>query len=156
MTAVREKQPYPVTEERFDHCQVLCTNGLTDRCYWEVEWEGKVLIAVSYKGIRRRGGDADHSWFGKNHQSWSLQCFEDGYSVWHNKREEDLPVSSYSVSHRVAVYLDCPAGTLSFYRVSSGRLTHLYTFNSTFTEPLYPGFGFGHATPLQLSVSCQK
>ncbi|KAI3363897.1 hypothetical protein L3Q82_001491 [Scortum barcoo] len=144
MTAVNKKQPYPVTEERFDHCQVLCTNGLTDRCYWEVEWEGDVLIAVTYKVIRRRGGHANHCWFGKNRQSWSLQCSEDSYSVWHNKREEDLPVSSSSVSHRVAVYLDCPAGTLSFYRVSSGKLTHLYTFNSTFTEPLYPGFGFGH------------
>ncbi|KAI3363889.1 hypothetical protein L3Q82_001485 [Scortum barcoo] len=55
---------------------------------------------------------------------------------------------------KVAVYLDCPAGTLSFYRVSSGRLTHLYTFNSTFTEPLYPGFGFGRnssATLCELS-----
>ncbi|KAI3363944.1 hypothetical protein L3Q82_001522 [Scortum barcoo] len=43
--------------------------------------------------------------------------------------------------YRVAVYVDCPAGTLSFYRVSSDTLIHLHTFNTTFTEPLYPGFG---------------
>ncbi|MED6275516.1 hypothetical protein CHARACLAT_027277, partial [Characodon lateralis] len=42
---------------------------------------------------------------------------------------------------RVAVYVDCPAGILSFYRVSSDSLIHLHTFNTTFTEPLYAGFG---------------
>uniref|UniRef100_A0A3Q0SI86 Ig-like domain-containing protein n=1 Tax=Amphilophus citrinellus TaxID=61819 RepID=A0A3Q0SI86_AMPCI len=44
---------------------------------------------------------------------------------------------------KVAVYVDCPAGTLSFYRVSSDTLIHLHTFTTTFTEPLYPGFGYG-------------
>ncbi|KAL4009214.1 hypothetical protein ACER0C_003066 [Sarotherodon galilaeus] len=39
-----------------------------------------------------------------------------------------------------AVYVDCPAGTLSFYRVSSDTLIHLHTFNTTFTQTLYPGF----------------
>ncbi|KAL4009564.1 hypothetical protein ACER0C_003416 [Sarotherodon galilaeus] len=43
---------------------------------------------------------------------------------------------------RVAVYVDCPAGTLSFYRVSSDTLIHLHTFNTTFTQTLYPGFWF--------------
>ncbi|KAJ8362440.1 hypothetical protein AAFF_G00374100 [Aldrovandia affinis] len=42
---------------------------------------------------------------------------------------------------RVGVFLDWPAGTLSFYSVSSDTLTRLHTFHSTFTEPLYPGFG---------------
>uniref|UniRef100_UPI003AAB35A6 protein NLRC3-like n=1 Tax=Centroberyx gerrardi TaxID=166262 RepID=UPI003AAB35A6 len=46
------------------------------------------------------------------------------------------------VSNRVAVYLDWSAGSLSFYRVSSDTLIHLHTFHSTFTEPLYPAFGF--------------
>ena len=26
--------------------QVLCREGLTGRCYWEVEWEGRVNIGV--------------------------------------------------------------------------------------------------------------
>ncbi|KAI3363896.1 hypothetical protein L3Q82_001490 [Scortum barcoo] len=59
-------------------------------------------------------------------------------------KKQPYPVTEERFHLPVAVYLDCPAGTLSFYRVSSGRLTHLYTFNSTFTKPLYPGFGFGH------------
>ncbi|XP_042282312.1 NACHT, LRR and PYD domains-containing protein 12-like isoform X2 [Thunnus maccoyii] len=141
VTAVTEKQPYPEHPERFDYWeQLLCRDGLTGRCYWEVAWFGEVLISVSYRGIRRKGNSTD-CWFGGNNQSWSLRCsFDGGYSVWHNNIVIYPPSSS--VSNRVAVYVDCPAGTLSFYGVSSDTLIHLHTFNTTFTEPLYPGFGF--------------
>ncbi|XP_044044727.1 ribonuclease inhibitor-like [Siniperca chuatsi] len=140
-TQVKEDQPYPDHPDRFDDWpQLLCRNGLTGRCYWEVEWRGGVHISVSYRGISRRGGREDCV-FGGNDQSWSLICSVDGYSVYHNKRRTSISFPS-SVSHRVAVYVDCPAGTLSFYRVSSDTLIHLHTFNTTFTEPLYPGFGF--------------
>ncbi|XP_070782233.1 NLR family CARD domain-containing protein 3-like isoform X1 [Enoplosus armatus] len=145
VTLVREKQPYPDHPERFDGwAQLLCRTGLTGRCYWEVEWRGCVYISVTYRGISRRG-DRGHCWFGGNNQSWSLNCSDDeGYSVWHNNRQIDLSSSSSSsVSHRVSVYVDCPAGTLSFYRVSSDTLIHLHTFSTAFTEPVYPGFGFG-------------
>ncbi|XP_028445948.1 NACHT, LRR and PYD domains-containing protein 12 [Perca flavescens] len=138
VTRVEEEQPYPDHPERFDSWQLLCRDGLTGRCYWEVERRGDVYISVSYRGIRRRGRSADCV-FGGNGQSWSLFCSDDGYSVWHNKRETVLPLSS--VSGRVAVYVDCPAGSLSFYTVSSDSLIHLYTFNTTFTQTLYPGFG---------------
>ncbi|XP_040905175.1 NACHT, LRR and PYD domains-containing protein 12-like, partial [Toxotes jaculatrix] len=141
---VKEDQSYP---DIFDLCpQLLCSNGLTGRCYWEVEWNGRVDISVSYRGIRRKG-DREKCVFGDKDQSWSLFCSDGGYSVWHNYRETPVSSSSSSsssssVSDRVAVYVDCPAGSLSFYRVSSDSLIHLYTFNTTFTEPLYPGFGF--------------
>ncbi|XP_056250398.1 protein NLRC3-like isoform X2 [Seriola aureovittata] len=142
VTYMTEKQPYPDHPDRFDHWpQLLCTTGLTGRCYWEVEWIGDVYISVSYRGIRRRGKRNDCV-FGRNNQSFSLYCSDEhGYSVWHNNVQTSIPSSSSSVSNRVAVYVDCPAGTLSFYRVSSDSLIHLYTFNTTFTEPLYPGFG---------------
>ncbi|KAM9358461.1 NLR family CARD domain-containing protein 3-like [Symphorus nematophorus] len=142
VTYVEEEQPYPDHPDRFDWCpQLLCKNGLTGRRYWEVEWSGGVYISVSYRGIRRRG-DSDDCEFGGNDQSWSLSCSDGRYSVRHNKRETVLPVSPSSPSGRVAVYVDCPAGSLSFYRVSSDKLIHLHTFNTTFTQPLYPGFGF--------------
>ncbi|XP_030261192.1 NACHT, LRR and PYD domains-containing protein 3-like isoform X2 [Sparus aurata] len=146
VTVVREEQPYPDHQERFDKfLQLLCENGLTGCCYWEVEWRGEVYVTVTYKGIRRKGGSYD-CLFGGNDQSWSLKCSDsDGYSVWYSNIKTVLPHSSSSfssVSNRVAVYVDCPAGTLSFYRVSSDSLIHLHTFNTTFTEPLYPGFGF--------------
>nr|XP_054591114.1 NLR family CARD domain-containing protein 3 isoform X3 [Nothobranchius furzeri] len=144
VTRVKEVQSYPDHPDRFDYCpQLLCGPGLTGRCYWEVEWRGKVSISVSYRRIRRKGVSRD-CWFGGNEESWSLDCSEDyGYSVWYNNRK--TPISS-SVSNRAAVYVDCPAGILSFYRVSSDSLIHLHTFNTTFTEPLYPGFGFWSPT----------
>ncbi|XP_040915346.1 NACHT, LRR and PYD domains-containing protein 12-like [Toxotes jaculatrix] len=146
VTHVRKDQAYPDHPGRFHQCpQLLCSNGLIGRCYWEVEWRGGVDISVSYRGIRRKGV-RENSVFGRNDQSWSLSCSDDGYSVWHNNRitpvSSSSSVSSPSVSDRVAVYVDCPAGSLSFYRVSSDSLIHLYTFNTIFTEPLYPGFGF--------------
>ncbi|XP_064873056.1 NLR family CARD domain-containing protein 3-like isoform X5 [Oncorhynchus nerka] len=136
----REKQPYPDHPERFEGCgQVLCREGLTGRCYWEVEWSGRRAdIGVTYKGISRRGGGAD-CWLGWNNKSWSLFCSDNSYSACHNNNPTTIDVHPSS-SHRVGVYLDWPAGTLSFYRASSDTLTHLITFTSTFTEPLYPGF----------------
>ncbi|CAI5670173.1 unnamed protein product [Oreochromis niloticus] len=142
VTNVWEVQSYPDHPDRFDVEQLLCRNGLTGRCYWEVEWRGNVDISVSYRSIRRKGGS--DCWFGRNDQSWSLICSDDGpRSVWHNNRSISISSSSSSsssVSNRAAVYVDCPAGTLSFYRVSSDTLIHLHTFNTTFTEPLHPGF----------------
>ncbi|XP_031669601.1 NLR family CARD domain-containing protein 3-like [Oncorhynchus kisutch] len=133
-----EEQPYPDHPERFeDWQQVLCREGLTGRCYWEVKWSGKeAVIGMTYKGISRRVGGKDCI---IGLKSWSLDCSDNSYTAWHNYNPTtiDVPPSS---SHRVAVYLDWPAGTLSFYRVSSDTLTHLYTFHTTFTEPLYPGF----------------
>ncbi|XP_070712065.1 NACHT, LRR and PYD domains-containing protein 3-like [Pempheris klunzingeri] len=148
VTLVRNEQSYPDHPERFeDWPQLLCTDGLTGRCYWEVEWRGRVYISVSNRGISRKG-NIDDCWFGGNNQSWSLKCSDDGgdgsYSFRHNNIRTDLPSSSSSSSSgTVAVYLDCPVGSLSFYRVSSDSLIHLHTFRTTFTEPLYPGFGFG-------------
>ncbi|XP_039862950.1 stonustoxin subunit alpha-like [Simochromis diagramma] len=143
VTHVEEVHLYPDHPDRFDvHPQLLCRNGLTGRCYWEVEWKGDVDISVTYRKIRRKSG-SDNCSFGWNDQSWSLSCSDDGYSVCHNNRETSISSSSFSsssVSNRVAVYVDCPAGTLSFYRVSSDTLIHLHTFNTTFTEPLCPGF----------------
>ena len=66
--------------ERFNSWpQVLCREGLTGRCYWEVEREGCVYIGVTYRGIRRRGRGGD-SLIGGNNKSWSLYC-HDGYTA---------------------------------------------------------------------------
>ncbi|XP_062342627.1 NACHT, LRR and PYD domains-containing protein 3-like isoform X2 [Osmerus eperlanus] len=140
VTWMRDEQLYPDHPERFDYWpQVLCREGLSGRCYWEAEWSGGgVYIAVTYKGISRRGRGSDCR-LGFNNKSWRLYCGNHSYFVWHNKKRTDIPVPP-SGSHRVGVYLDWPAGTLSFYTVSSDTLTHLHTFHTTFSEPLYPGF----------------
>ncbi|XDV16948.1 hypothetical protein PO909_016431 [Leuciscus waleckii] len=148
ITYVKERQPYPDHPERFAGIpQVMCGESLTGRCYWEVEWglgddeRGSwARIAVAYKGIRRIGGTVCK--FGYNDKSWCLFCNSKGFAVWHNNVSNNIP-THVPKSKRVGVYLDWPAGTLSFYSVSDTHtqtLTHLYTFNTTFTEPLYAGF----------------
>ncbi|CAL8285249.1 unnamed protein product, partial [Gadus morhua 'NCC'] len=149
VTAVGEDQSYPDHPDRFDsQSQVLGREALTGRCYWEVEWEGVVEIGVTYRGITRRGG-GDDSWLGGNNKSWSLYCYDGGYSARYNGRQTALPLRAAG-STRVGVYLDRPAGSLSFYRVSPGgggssdTLTHLHTFWSSFTqEDLLPGLWLG-------------
>ncbi|XP_010866163.3 protein NLRC3-like [Esox lucius] len=137
-----EEQMYPNHPDRFQDCpQVLCSEGLIGRCYWEVERTGRGAgIAITYKGIKRRG-QSDYCYLGYNNISWSLWYSEKRYYAWHNNINTIIAdPSPSSWSNRVGVYLDWPAGTLSFYSVSSDKLTHLHTFHSTFTEPLYPGF----------------
>ncbi|KAI4891308.1 hypothetical protein NFI96_010093 [Prochilodus magdalenae] len=135
-------QQYPDHPERFDEWdQVLSRESLTGRCYWEAEWSGKgAFISVSYKSISRKGGSNDCG-FGHNVKSWSLDCSNDKYLVWHNNISTAVSVHP-SDCKRVGVYVDCPAGTLSFYRVSFDPYTqtHLHTFHTRFTEPLYAGF----------------
>ena len=128
-------QPYPPHPERFEMWgQVLCTEGLTGRCYWEVEWSGVVHIGVTYKAIMRHGRD-NHSRLGWNDRSWSLSK----YAAWHNGKGTTIPADPHGIK-RLGVYLDWPAGVLSFYNISRYTISHLYTFHATFTAPLYPGF----------------
>ncbi|KAA0721715.1 Stonustoxin subunit beta [Triplophysa tibetana] len=139
VTNVTDSQKYPDNPERFEGVpQVLCKESLTGRCYWEAEWSGWTHIAVTYKGISRTGGN--NCMFGLDANSWSLFCNDKGFNIRHNSNNISIPAHS-SFCDKVGVYLDCPAGTLSFYSVSDTHtLTHLHTFNTTFTEPLHAGF----------------
>ncbi|XP_071261502.1 tripartite motif-containing protein 16-like [Salvelinus alpinus] len=127
-------QPYPDHPDRFTNiCQVLCREGLSGRCYWEVEWNGSLFhTAVSYKDIGRTEEEVG---FGKNDKSWSLECSIGDYFSHNNVRTK----VSGPQSSRVGVYLDHKAGTLSFYSVSD-TMTLLHRVQTTFTQPLYPGF----------------
>lgn len=136
---VKEEQPYPDHRDRFVSCpQLLCSSGVSSQCYWEVEWTGVVLIAMSYKDTQRRGNSSVCG-FGLGEQSWSLSSSEGCYAVTHKGKRTTLPYST-SPSGRVAVYVDFQVGALTFYAVSSDELVHLHTFNSSFTQPLYPAF----------------
>ncbi|XP_061085969.1 NLR family CARD domain-containing protein 3-like [Conger conger] len=172
--AQEREEPYPDHPERFESKpQVLCRESLCACCYWEAEYNlsegGGVDIAVTYKGISRKGGDVDCE-FGLNENSWSLWCDEHRYSVWHNNNPTDLPArpSPYHRAgvcddgagagvcvYRVGVCVDRLAGTLSFYSVSdSDTLTLLHTLHTHFTQhtPLYAGFkvGWGSVSLCQL------
>uniref|UniRef100_A0A8B9KN59 B30.2/SPRY domain-containing protein n=1 Tax=Astyanax mexicanus TaxID=7994 RepID=A0A8B9KN59_ASTMX len=157
-------QLYPDHPERFDYYpQVLSRERVTGRCYWEAEWSGRgVAVALSYKTISRKGAGSNCG-FGLYLNSWSLFCSDYSYSVYHNNKRTDLPPPPSSC-RRVGVYVDCPAGTLSFYSVSadtpshtlthlhtpSHTLTHLHTFYTTFTQPLYAGIGVYYGSSVTL------
>ncbi|KAM9530708.1 uncharacterized protein ACWYII_042283 isoform 9-T21 [Salvelinus alpinus] len=141
VTRVDKEQHYEDHPDRFKwHPQVLCREGLSgSRYYWEVMWDcGKPDIGVTYKGMSRMGWGSD-SWIGQNTKSWSLNCAGEGDYYFYNAGG-NITFFRGPVLHRVGVYLDWPAGTLSFYSVSFGKQKHLHTFYTTFTEPLYPGF----------------
>ncbi|XP_056099070.1 stonustoxin subunit beta-like [Rhinichthys klamathensis goyatoka] len=131
--------------ERFDHYpQVLCRESVSGRSYWEIEWSGSVVvqIAVSYQGISRKGS-GNECVFGSNDQSWTLVCSSRNTVFLYNTKETHLPVVC---SGRVGVYVDHSAGTLSFYRVDRDTMSLIHKAQTTFTQPLYPGFGVALGT----------
>uniref|UniRef100_A0A4W4FUL4 FinTRIM family, member 82 n=1 Tax=Electrophorus electricus TaxID=8005 RepID=A0A4W4FUL4_ELEEL len=140
VSRTRNLQPYSDNPERFDNfAQVLCREALSGgRFYWEIEWSGEFSVGVAYRGISRKG-KGSLCLLGYNDKSWSLLCSDSGYSAWHNK--VDKPISA-PYSPRIGVYLDHSAGVLSFYTIGE-TMTCLHRFETTFTEPLYPGFGVG-------------
>ncbi|XP_053274577.1 stonustoxin subunit beta [Pleuronectes platessa] len=129
-------QSYPEHPDRFSHLfQVLCTEGLSGRCYWEVEFEGSVEVAMAYKGLGR--SDYYHECaFGCNDKSWSLDLNVNSECFRHNDQETSVPESQSST---VGVYLDYEAGSLTHYCVCDKTLQLMHRVETTFTEPLYPG-----------------
>ncbi|KAK5850409.1 hypothetical protein PBY51_001292 [Eleginops maclovinus] len=137
---------YPSHPERFSEApQVMCKEELSGCHYWEVEWSTSsyesVYAAVAYKGADRIQSKVSE--FGYNSQSWTfgkyLYLHEQYLKGYHDNKRlffEPYPSGGFRT---LGVYLDWPAGTLSFYRVSSNTLTHLYTIRTKFTEPLIPG-----------------
>ncbi|XP_071389244.1 uncharacterized protein [Centroberyx affinis] len=142
-TLMGAEQLYSSHPDRFtERWQVVGREGLTGRCYWEVEWSGRgVSVAVSYRDISRTG-KTDECQFGCNDKSWALDCYKDRYEFKHNNIK--TPISG-PWSSRVGVYLDHRAGILSFYSVSE-TMTLLHRVQATFTQPLYPGFWLPYCT----------
>ncbi|XP_073804373.1 NACHT, LRR and PYD domains-containing protein 3 isoform X2 [Danio rerio] len=137
---VEEDQPYPDHPDRFDHDpQVLCRESVCGRCYWEIDWSGDVdvSISVSYKSIRRKGA-GDECEFGRNAQSWSLLCFSSSFIFRHNNTHTVLPVKA--LSSRIGVFVNHSAGTLIFYNIYRDTMSLIHSVQTTFTEPLWPGF----------------
>ncbi|KAK5914758.1 hypothetical protein CgunFtcFv8_009172 [Champsocephalus gunnari] len=126
---------YSSHPDRFTECpQVLSGEGLSGRCYWEVEWSGReVRVAVAYENISRAGGERG---FGDSDTSWALDCNKNCFIFRHNGIL--TPVSG-PPSSRVGVYVDHRAGVLSFYSVVSEATTLLHRVQTAFTRPLRAG-----------------
>ncbi|XP_056310630.1 NACHT, LRR and PYD domains-containing protein 12-like [Danio aesculapii] len=147
---VKEDQPYLEHPNRFDnHLQVLCRESVCGRCYWEIDWSGSygVYISVSYKSIRRKG-KGDECEFGLNAQSWSLFCLSSSFSFSHNRTRTHLSVEP--LSRRIGVFVDHSAGTLIFYNIYRDTMNLILSVQTTFTEPLYPGFRLTHKSSVKL------
>lgn len=144
-----EPNSYPEHPERFDYWQqVLCREGMTgSRYYWEIEWSGtEVDIAVTYKEASRKGSDNVCS-FGWNDKSWSLYCSESKCTFMHHSKRTSIPVP---ISSKIGVYVDHKAATLAFYSVSD-TMTLLHRVHTSFTQPLYAGFGvWGYGSTVKI------
>ncbi|KAL2083524.1 hypothetical protein ACEWY4_021297 [Coilia grayii] len=144
---------HPDHAERFEvYEQVLCTQGLTGRAYWEVDWNHTAAeVAVAYRSISRKG---EHdSQFGSNDKSWSLRShYRSHCQARHNNKTIKVAIPD-AVQHKVAVYLDWSAGILSYYQVCApDSQFHLHTFSAKFNEPLYPGFWVDHDSSVSLCL----
>ncbi|XP_020498008.2 E3 ubiquitin/ISG15 ligase TRIM25 [Labrus bergylta] len=141
-------QAHPDHPDRFTHhYQALCKNALSGSHYWEVEWDGGFVdLAVSYKGIQRKGS-GKYSCFGHDKLSWKLTCSSSGCVFWHDSLHKgQIPPA---LCRKVGVHLDYEAGTLAFYSVSD-RFTLLHKIQTTFIEPLYPGFSVDLGSTLKI------
>ncbi|XP_027893328.1 tripartite motif-containing protein 16-like isoform X1 [Xiphophorus couchianus] len=139
---IRQEQSYPDHPDRFsDHKQALSRESLTGRCYWEVEWTGRLVgVGVSYKDTSRT------EVFGQNDKSWCLYCDLVCNVFYHNNVVTSLPSSDFAT---IGVYLDHRAGILSFYSISK-TMTLIHRVQTRFTQPLYAGI-----TPMWFGSSAE-
>nr|BBF98487.1 svtoxin beta-subunit [Siganus virgatus] len=141
-------QSYSDNPDRFESWQeVLCKQALTGRHYWEIEWTGFVRAGITYQGIRRKTC-ADECSLGFNDKSWVFDYYPtSGYHIIHKSETKAIAVSKHGFT-KLGIFLDWPAGTLSFYMVSTDSVTHIHTVHTTFYEAVYPGFlvGFSGGT----------
>ncbi|KAF4103700.1 NLR family CARD domain-containing protein 3 [Onychostoma macrolepis] len=137
ISETRVVQEYPDHPNRFNlYPQVMCREPLTDRCYFEVEYDGGVGVAVAYKT-----SDRTQNIMGVRNPFPALLCLDGKLKLWHNNEiTRKFPVSS--LSKRVGVYVDLEHGSLSYYSICNDKLIHLHTHHTTFTGTLYTGFIF--------------
>ncbi|XP_054455459.1 tripartite motif-containing protein 16-like protein [Anoplopoma fimbria] len=144
----RTEEVCPVLDrpERYEYSpQVLCKECIWNtRAYWEVEYTGWVAIGATYEGTGRRVNSGP-SGLGENEESWGLCWSGTRYQIWFNginKDINDIPFSS-----TMGVYVDQPAGIMSFYAVTGEgaerEVKLLYKVKTTIQKKVLPGFWMG-------------
>ncbi|XP_067427548.1 tripartite motif-containing protein 16 [Thunnus thynnus] len=136
--------PYPTRPERYEHSpQVLCKeNLLGSRGYWEVDYDGWVVIGVVGESSPRKGNEGPCG-LGENSGSWGVGWSGSCYQVWHNGENVDVQLPMTSC---MGVYVDQPAGIIKFLLVEGEgekevRLIHKFKVN--IQEKIFPGFWVG-------------
>ncbi|XP_029620596.1 butyrophilin subfamily 1 member A1 [Salmo trutta] len=131
-----ERRDIPNCTCRFDGwwCALGNEGYTSGRHYWEVEvGDRDWRLGVAKASAQRKG--------------YSSLNTKTGYLTLRLERGSDLkaltvpstPLAQMLVPRKVGVYLDYEQGQLSFYNVE--KRSHIYTFNETFTERLFPVFG---------------
>uniref|UniRef100_UPI00398F1B47 E3 ubiquitin/ISG15 ligase TRIM25-like isoform X1 n=1 Tax=Pristiophorus japonicus TaxID=55135 RepID=UPI00398F1B47 len=142
VTRTGQKQPYPPHPERFkDQPQVLCSQSFSSGSHsWDVETDGNRWgIGIVCGSVEREGGG---SYLWGSSKSWGLHYYG-GVSLRARHNSWDTPLRGFRSGSRIRVQLDYEAGTVSFHQVTDS-LTHLHTFHTTFTEPVFPAFYCGN------------
>ncbi|KAG2456050.1 TRI65 protein, partial [Polypterus senegalus] len=148
VTWSESKQSYSPHPERFTYdSQVLCSecfnSGIST---WDIKISGEYFkIGIAYQKLERK--KLLTSILGQNSASWCICSLKGEFKAWHNN------ICTYFTPTKglqhIRVCLDYEGGTLSFYQVAN-TLRHLHTFNTTFSEPVYPAFKCGDDTTMTL------
>ncbi|KAJ8389174.1 hypothetical protein AAFF_G00123800 [Aldrovandia affinis] len=131
-----ERKDVPNFHQRFDGwwCAVGLEGLDSGRRYWEVEvgerdWRlGVAKESALRKGFRSLNTDTGYLTL-RLERGTEFKALTVPFTA--------LPAGL--IPRKVGVYLDYDEGQLSFYNVE--RRSHIYTYNETFTEKLYPLFG---------------
>lgn len=129
----------------FISLKVVCKEVIWNtRAYWEVEFTGWVVIGATYEGAGRRANSGP-SGLGENEESWGLCWSGTRYQIWFNGVNKDI--NSVPYCSTIGVYLDQPAGVISFYVVTGDgaerEVTLLHRVKTTLDKKILPGFWMG-------------
>ncbi|XP_071315318.1 E3 ubiquitin-protein ligase TRIM39 isoform X2 [Trachinotus anak] len=129
-------QLLPDNPARFD--RVVCVLGReaisSGRHYWEVEVGGKTDwdLGVARQSINRKGKIEVTPVNGY----WFLSLRNKNKYAFRTEPSTDVHLNLQP--HKIGVFVDFEKGQVSFYNVDAK--IHIYTFNDTFTECIYPFF----------------
>ncbi|XP_044038849.1 E3 ubiquitin-protein ligase TRIM39 isoform X2 [Siniperca chuatsi] len=129
-------QLLPDNPERFD--RVVCVLGRetisSGRHYWEVEVGGKTDwdLGVARKSINRKGKIE----VTPSNGYWFLSLRDKNKYAFRSEPSTDVHLNLKP--HKIGIFVDFEKGQVSFYNVDAK--IHIYTFNDTFGECIYPFF----------------
>ncbi|XP_067830234.1 E3 ubiquitin-protein ligase TRIM39-like [Heptranchias perlo] len=141
----------PDNPERFSRwLSVLGSEGFTSGKHcWEVEVGESTVwqVGVAKSSVPRKRGFAPFHWqesrkfFTPEPQAgvWALALQDGDYTV---LTSPPIELRLKGRLRKLGVYLDYPAGQVSFYNAED--VAHLYTFTDKFTEEIFPYFYIAH------------